>query len=379
MNLTIPKKNNFSMKKITLTLTVLALLTVSCNRATKQSEQQITTDTLEINKTCFIKLMYKDAETDKLFSDDLGAFLYKTGELFSEKGIEEVVAETKYLSLEVENGKKAVIDVKEYIVKKGYNALLYKKGHFPISVNIERSDKKSVENYLKILKIETLTGKKIKYRSSLYSNELEDYVNMEFFDDGTIRETKQSAGTSTALQLTYKEFPNYLLFSNGIKRQLFDRFGTILSGWDIINYYKIFSPLQITNLEQATDKIPAKNIQEIKETCLIFIAPESDYEEWVWYMDDRKTQYAKKGIPSVDAQKRYLSFTLYDNEKIIIDTKKQQNSTEYTALLYRNSYIPIMISILGSDEDETEYIEEYFRESGDGYPPFEHWNTLINN
>ena len=176
---------------------------------------------------------------------------------------------------------------------------------------------------------------------------------------------------------TYKEFLTYLTFNgDNYKWEFFDDFGHIEWGWKIINNYRIYSLFQITNFEPETAKIRAKDIETINETCLIFITPKDGYEEWMWYMDDRKKEFAAMDIQAVDAQKRYLSFTLYDNEKIIIDTKKKQNDTGYSALLYRKGYIPIMISISGESEDGMEQINAYLSESGDGYPPFERWNTL---
>jgi len=221
-----------------------------------------------------------------------------------------------------------------------------------------------------------------------------DGNNYICFDDGTaFEETEDKPDTYDYLihsgkinpekpgnietNATYREFPTYLTFSgNKHKWKFFNNWGHIEWGWQIIHYYRIYSRLQITNFEPATAKISTKEIQEIEETCLIFFAPKENYEEWVWYMDDRKTEYAEMGIPSVDAQKRYLSFTLYDTEKITIDTAKKQNGITYSALLYRKGYIPIMICISGSSEDEMELIESYLSESGDGYPPFESWNTL---
>jgi len=159
----------------------------------------------------------------------------------------------------------------------------------------------------------------------------------------------------------YKEFSNYLQIDD-TKFNFFDDWGHILPEWQIINHRKVHSRFQITDLEPETAKISAKDIQEIKETCLIFIVPKDAYEEWAWYEDDRKQEYAAKGITSVRAEKRYLSFTIADNEKIVIDTKKEQNGTiPPSALLYRKGYIPIMISISGESEEGNKMIEEYLQ------------------
>jgi hypothetical protein len=160
----------------------------------------------------------------------------------------------------------------------------------------------------------------------------------------------------------YKEYANCLLTKDDHKWDLFDDFGHIVEGWQVINYCRINSRMQITNFEEETANIPAKDIQAIKETCLILIVPEY-VDQWEWFKDDREKEYAEKGIPSVDAQKRYLSFTLDGGEKITVDTKKKQNGTVLppSALLYRKGYIPIMLSISGENDEGNRMIEEYLR------------------
>ena len=200
-----------------------------------------------------------------------------------------------------------------------------------------------------------------------------------FFDDGTALAERYGINENfenLEPNAVYEEFPAYLQIEE-TKFDLFDDWGHIDRNWKIINHYRIYSLFQVTNFEPETAKIPTKDIQNIKETCLIFVTPEDSYEEWMWYMDDRKKEFATMNIQSVDAKKQYLSLTLYDNEKIIIDTKKKQNGTfPPSALLYKKGYIPVMISISGESEEGKELIEEYLRESGDGYPPFERWSTL---
>jgi hypothetical protein len=227
--------------------------------------------------------------------------------------------------------------------------------------------------------IQNQSERKVKHFFCLDGN------NAVCFDDGTsfscydYYNNEKSTGCIEPYDIepntTYKEYTNYLLIEKD-KWGLFNDFGHILSGWQIINHYRIYSPLQITNLISDLSTVGLSqddNVQYIEETCLIFITPENGAEEWMWYMDDRKKEFAEKGIQSVDAKEKYLSFKLYDNEQISIDTKKEQNGTTYTALLYRKGYIPIMISISGESEEGKEWIEAYLSESGDGYPPFERW------
>jgi hypothetical protein len=172
---------------------------------------------------------------------------------------------------------------------------------------------------------------------------------------------------------TYKEFPTHLFF-NGANTRLnfFDNVGRIDWGFKIFKYYRINSRYQVTDLETATANIPANDIQSINQTCLIVI-PERKTR-----MEELGITPEFSGVPVVEQQKRYLSFTLFDNEKIIIDTKKKQNGTVYVLLVYKKGYIPFLISVDGVGEDVTEYadaaliIEDYIY--SEFVPDFEHWN-----
>jgi len=247
------------------------------------------------------------------------------------------------------------------------------------------------ENALEFPNIKCFDDKSQRKVKHLYRATGNNYI---CFDDGTAFEETEDRGDGydyliasgkidpenpgeIETNATYREFPTCLKFNGtNYEWKFFDDLGHIDWGWKIINHYRIYSLFQITNLETETAKIPAKEIQAINETCLIFIMPENLYEEWAWYEDDRKKEFAAMGIQAVDAQKRYLSFALYDNDKIIVDTKKEQNGKICCALLYRKGYIPIMISISGESEEGMEHIATYLSESGDGYPPFERWSTL---
>jgi hypothetical protein len=199
-------------------------------------------------------------------------------------------------------------------------------------------------------------GKRVKYCFTEVGDAGVYYA--EFYEDGSCLEDAQSLFKPQPG--TYKEYPTHLQLSlTGNKMELFDDFGQILPGWEIINYHKVNSRMQICDFETNIKKITRFGIQNITETCLIFITPEEEYEEWVWYRNDRKEEYEAKGIRSVDAEKRYLSFALADGEKIVIDTKKKQNGTIYSALLYKKGQIPVMISISGESGEGYKMIEEY--------------------
>jgi len=107
------------------------------------------------------------------------------------------------------------------------------------------------------------------------------------------------------------------------------------------------------NQEAATvTASPADSIQTINETCLIFIAPETkEFEDensdeaqayyegmsgFGWYMAQARTQFERTGIKDIITEKRYLSFTLDNGEKHIVDTKKVGG-----ALVYKKGLLPI--------------------------------------
>ncbi|MCL2098638.1 MAG: hypothetical protein FWH23_07790 [Bacteroidales bacterium] len=205
--------------------------------------------------------------------------------------------------------------------------------------------------------------KKIKYYFK--ANGDRDERKIVFFDDGTVcwgcelGEVRQDETTEY-----YSEHfdRNCLIVGKLEDYPLFDDFGYILPDWEIFNFRKVNSQMQITNFEANIEEIAKSNIQDINKTCLIFITPEETYEEWVMYRYDRQAQYETMNIKAVDAEKQYLSFTLADGEKIVIDTKKEQNGKiAPTALLYKKGQIPIMISISGESDYGNKIIEEYLQ------------------
>ena len=205
----------------------------------------------------------------------------------------------------------------------------------------------------------TQSSKKVKYL----------FDNFGFFDDGTC---VSDITIPNPKRDTYQEFPALLIVGKSTEWPLFDDNGKISRGWKIINHYRLYSSLQITNIEPETAKISAKDIQEIEEDRLIFITPENDYENWARHRNDRQGEFEKMGISAVDAKKRYLSFTLFDGEKIIIDAKKKQNGTNCSALLYRKGYIPIIIFISGGSDEDNEQVGYYFNAASQ---PFEFWRA----
>jgi len=363
------------MKKVTLkavAITILAIAFVGCGRTGKK---QTTETTITMPGKSYIGL-WNTADNPP---DDLTILEISSDEIKFEVGLLRKYTATG--TAKVENGK---------IVFLTDN---YERGTMQFNENgiLFTVDDDSEYNFT--IKIgEKQANRKVKY---LYRKEGVNYI---CFDNATAyREIEDHQADESDLIIsgkinpqnpgnirtnaTYKEFPTYLLFNtSNTMWKIFDDFGRIDWGWRIVNYYRIFHTWQITTFEPKTANIPEKDIQNIRETCLIFISPEDvyQYENWARYEDDRKLEYAQMGIGAVSAQKRYLSFTLFDGDNIIVDTKKKQNGiTSPTALLYRQGYIPIMVSISGESEEGMEHVDEYIHsESGDGEPVFKHWSTL---
>jgi len=357
------------MEKTILILIILVLLAGGCGR----TEKKQTAETTMPDKTYVGTWHTADNPPDELILEIDSMIRF-------ELGIYRIITTTG--TAEIENNKIV------FVTDCGLSGTL-KFNENSILVTVDKSDFTYIQagtTYNFTIKVdEKNLQRKVKY---LYQAEGVNYI---CFDDGTAyKEIEDHEADESDLIISgkinpenpgniksnaaYKEFPTYLVFNGeNYKWNFFDDFGHIEWGWRIINYHRVFSLFQITNFEPETANISAKDIQAIKETCLIFIIPENAYEEWMWYQDDRKKEYETKVIPSVDAQKRYLSFTLYDGEKIIVDTKKKQNSIiPPSALLYRKGYIPIMISISGESEEGTEQIKAYLSKSA----PFERWSTL---
>jgi len=223
-------------------------------------------------------------------------------------------------------------------------------------------------------------SKKIKY---YFKGDTEMVV---FFDDGTAYESNtgdvqisregyvfidETLTERTWEGAPYREFPDFVVIGKIERFDFFDDWGHITPNWEMIHFNIINSRMQITNFEKNTEKISQSDIQNIKETCLILITPKptasenDEYDpviEWQNYAYDRKEQYKAMGIEAIDAEKRYLRFLIADDEKIVIDTQKEQNGKIMpTVLLYRKGYIPIMLSITGESDEGNKMIEEYLR------------------
>jgi len=219
----------------------------------------------------------------------------------------------------------------------------------------------------------------------------DDFIAM-FFDDGIALLTDEvHSDVGQENRKTYVEYPNRLHLSNDAEIKFFDNngLGHINPGWEVIRYYRIASNRQITNLISDIDHLGQfDDVKYIEETCLIILPlrgqPLSD--DRMFYEYQTVSKFEKMGIKIIhlgdgaekgedEAGTLYLNFKLYDGTTFFVDTNEEQNASSYSALLYRKGYIPIIIDIVGSDEQDEEIEGYLFSESGDGAPIFESWRT----
>jgi len=236
-----------------------------------------------------------------------------------------------------------------------------------------------------------------------------------FFDNGfTFRSAKDGANSHyfdvephklTPSDIEYDEWGTFLAIGRVGIWDLYDESSHIIPGWQMINYFRVFSPLQITVFVSDVSGLSPNAIKVIRNTCLILLpylddVPKEDVssvveesfteEETIGDVDffpvasdraryERETvrKFATQGINALQltAEERYLSFILYDGEWIIVDTQVEQNGRPYVALLYRVGYIPIIIDIVGNEEDN-EIIERYIVQTSGEHKNFPQWKSM---
>jgi len=237
-----------------------------------------------------------------------------------------------------------------------------------------------------------------------------------FFDNGfTFRSAKDGVNSHyfdveplklTPSDIDYEEWDTFLAIGKVGIWDFFDETSHIIPGWQLIYYYRVFSPLQATFFVTNLSGVSQNNVRVIKNSCLIllphiedteeeddsFVIEESFTEEEtidetprlptasdrVRYERETIAKFAQLDIPAVKltVEERYISFILYDSEWIFIDTQEEQNGRPYAALLYEVGYIPIIIDIKGNEEDD-EIIERYITQAREGYKPFPQWKSMM--
>jgi len=207
--------------------------------------------------------------------------------------------------------------------------------------------------------------------------------------------------------IDYEEWDTFLAIGKVGIWDFYNELGHIIPGWQMINYYRVFSPLQATIFVSNVGEVTPKNLRVIKTTCLILlphieetgedeastVIEESFTEEEtsegtsfiptasdrVRYERETIAKFAAQDIDAVQLtpEERYISFTLYDAEWIFIDTQAEQNGRPYTALLYKVGFIPIIIDIKGNETDD-EIIEQYITQASGESKPFPSWKSMMN-
>jgi len=372
------QEDKLAMKKTILILSLLALIANSCGSKKEKTPFDLVTfpsewrsltkengklaacdssfEILKIEGNKLIRIYYARGEQSDFESEILASYQIGDTIVISTKPTnEEFVWEYKFLWLDKNKG------LAEWIFNNESNAEAFIVNERVAEYQTEKVEKQQ-------------TKKKVKY---YYINN-DHNETVVFFDDGTAyqssnREVKIDAAGYVVLDesLTertwegapYRVFPDALIIGKIERFEFFNEIGNIIPNWIIINYHEVSLPMQITNFETKIKKNEKSDIQEITETCLIFITPETGYDK-----NNTALFYEKMGIQAIEPQTQYLSFVLNSGEKIVIDIAKKQNGKTYKALLYRTGQIPLVVSISGESEEGIEIIEEYLRESGDGMP-----------
>lgn len=115
-----------------------------------------------------------------------------------------------------------------------------------------------------------------------------------------------------------------------------------------------------------------KDAFEMQQTELVLIQPElktfadenseaaMDYstvmDDWSYYVSEASQRFAALHVKVVNTDKRYLTFTLDKDQRMIFDSQKPQPDSEdeggWGAYLYRQGQPPIAVDITDSDMAE---------------------------
>jgi hypothetical protein len=391
------------MKKTIIILTIHVLLIAGCNQTVKINTgyENIPAVSIQtINETCLIVIYpdinpaeYSFSEEELESFDDLLFYASRTESRFTYFSINAVSIEKRYLSFALDNGKNYIIDTNK---QNQFEAFLYKNGQIPLPVNVVSTDWKTIADYLqmdesKITKrIESYekfeeqpkasTDKEVKYYYSFYSEDFGGDVVYVFYDDETLFECfacKLDTGSDRMrTNRTYTELNNSLLVEERSDKSeysldLINADGRIPENWKMINYQKVISPYQIVDFSPDNGRIPYENIQRIKGNTLIF----PNYEEKFWSKKKEKTRdewthYKAQKIERLHelnfkkyrtAEKRYLSFTLADGKKIIVDMNEFGEERFWEAILYIEGHIPFRLHLMDFEDKRENEIETALR------------------
>lgn len=391
------------MKKTIMILTIHVLLIAGCNQTVKINTgyENIPADSIQtINETCLIVIYpainpaeYSFSEEELESFEDFLFYASRTESRFKYFSINDVSIEKRYLSFALDNGKNYIIDTNKQNL---FEAFLYKNGQIPLPVNVVSTDWKTIADYLqmdesKITKriesyekfeeqLKAPTDKEVKYYYSFYSEDFGGDVVYVFYDDETLFECfacrLDTGSDKMRTNRTYTELQNSLLVEERSDKSeysldLINADGRIPENWKMINYQKVISPYQIVDFSPDNGRIPYENIQRIKGNTLIF----PNYEEKFWSKKQEKTRdewthYKAQKIERLHelnfkkyrtAEKRYLSFTLADGKKIIVDMKTFGEERFWEAILYIEGYIPFRLHLMDFEDKRENEIETALR------------------
>ena len=194
------------------------------------------------------------------------------------------------------------------------------------------------------------------------------FNDVRFYDDGTVRDSNFN------ILQEYREYSGSLQIMEGENYPIFENNGQIVTGWKMLNYFPVYSPLQITNFEIVSNKVNRRDIFTVTGTTLIIFAPErqtfedeysteaieyfTSIDDWMWYMSETQTEIEKIGVKISSTNMRYFSFPVNSRENIIVDRTEFQNEQPISALLYKTGVIPIIVYTVWS-ENNMEIISKY--------------------
>ncbi|MCU0355484.1 MAG: hypothetical protein MUD08_17355 [Cytophagales bacterium] len=162
---------------------------------------------------------------------------------------------------------------------------------------------------------------------------------------------------------TYREFPSFLLLGQSDTLQLFENgYGAIANDWKIFNHCEVDFKEMVTNYRINDNALNRDSVQVIDETCFVHFPPETKtfadenspeaeayftaMDDWSYYMNETNQNFAKAGVKSVAAEKRFLLFKRDTNEEILVDTKDTQLGMKISALVYRKGKMPLVVNLV---------------------------------
>ncbi|MDP9955573.1 hypothetical protein J2X97_001210 [Epilithonimonas hungarica] len=172
----------------------------------------------------------------------------------------------------------------------------------------------------------------------------------------------------------YTDYDDYLIDKkNKDTIFFFNDFGKIDEGWSILKGISIENPMQVVSYKSPKNPNPSQT-ETISETRLIILSPETKtfadenseeaeayftaMDDWNFYSLELNESFEKLGVKTHYMKKRFLGLDLPNHKSITIDTKSKINGYNALAFLYKKGRMPIIVSLIFSDNDLDE-VKEY--------------------